>query len=307
MISGFLQDDITLVPGKLVASLGSRFSRATLSGVQVQPTARLLWSPTERQTVWIGISHAAVAISVAEIGLDHDSLVGSVYGMPLISMLDGNPNIKPEFLDSIEAGYRLKLTRTLSLDTASYYNRYTRITSVLSGDPGFSSEFPGAVTIPGTFVNGYEARTAGFEAALAWKPVRSLDLHGAYTWMQAHGKQVLPGLVSIVQSWSSPRNSGSISATWNLTHGWTWNGFLSYVQALSDTSSSFHGFTPGQQIPGYARLDTHLSHRFGRHLEFDAGGLNLTRSHHVEFGDNSGFAQCNQVPRSFFLKGKVTF
>ena len=307
LLAAFAQDEITIIPNKLFTTLGTKIQDGTLAGFQAQPSARLLWTPVSGQTFWVAASHAAVATPVAEIGLDLDDIVGSSNGLPIILLLDGNPSIKPEFVDAFEAGYRTRLGRKVSLDLAGFFNLNSRLIGITSGSPEISAEYAPSVDIPATYVNGYRAQSQGFEMGFNWKPTTKLDLRGSYTWMQAQGHQTAPGQVTIADSWSSPRNSGSVSASWALPKGWRANSFLQYVQKLSDTSPTFHGSTPGQEIGGYARFDLHASHALMRHLDLDAGATNLFSPRHLEFGDNSGTDRCFEVPRSLYLKVKVSF
>lgn len=55
------------------------------------------------------------------------------------------------------------------------------------------------------------------------------------------------------------------------------------------------------------RLDAHISRKVHEHFQFEAGGTNLLRPRHLEFGDNAGILVCNQVPRSLFVKGQMNF
>jgi len=307
LVAAFIQDEITIVVNKLFATVGTKIQNGTLAGFQVQPSARLLWTPKSSQAIWAAASHAAVATPVAEIGLDLDEIVGTSNGLPVISLLDGNPSIKPEFVDAYEAGYRKHLGQRLSLDVAGFYNINTRLIGIASGAPALSLEYAPSIDVPATYVNGYRAQSEGLEAALSWKPSGAIDLASSYTWMQARARQTYPGAVTIVESWSSPRNSGSLSASWALPRGWRINNFLQYVQKLSDTSPTFDGVTPGQGVGGYARFDLHASHTLGRHLDLDAGVANLFNPRHLEFGDNSGTDRCFEVPRSWYLKAKVSF
>src|SRR5260221_3351107 len=56
--SGFLQDQITLVPDKVALTLGSKFEHNNYSGFEIQPNARILWTPTSHQTFWAAVTRA---------------------------------------------------------------------------------------------------------------------------------------------------------------------------------------------------------------------------------------------------------
>jgi len=61
--SVFLQDEITLVPAELTLTLASRFDYNSLNGAEVQPTARLLWTPAPEVSIWGAASRAVRATS----------------------------------------------------------------------------------------------------------------------------------------------------------------------------------------------------------------------------------------------------
>ncbi len=58
LFSAFVQDDITLIKDRLHVILGSKFEHNDYTGFEIQPTARLLWTPHKRHTVWTSISRA---------------------------------------------------------------------------------------------------------------------------------------------------------------------------------------------------------------------------------------------------------
>jgi len=58
VFSGFVQDEITLQPQRWSLTLGSKFEHNDYTGFEVEPNARLLWTPTDNQTVWAAVSRA---------------------------------------------------------------------------------------------------------------------------------------------------------------------------------------------------------------------------------------------------------
>jgi len=56
--SAFAQDEIAIVRDKLSATLGSKFEHNIYTGWEIQPTARLLWTPSTHQTVWAAVTRA---------------------------------------------------------------------------------------------------------------------------------------------------------------------------------------------------------------------------------------------------------
>lgn len=55
--SGFVQDEIRLAD-PLWLTIGTKFERNVNTGASLQPSARLLWSPDDRHTLWGAVSRA---------------------------------------------------------------------------------------------------------------------------------------------------------------------------------------------------------------------------------------------------------
>ena len=58
LYSGFIQDEITLLPNLLKLTIGSKFLHNVFSGFEIQPTARLAWIPNIKHTIWTSVSGA---------------------------------------------------------------------------------------------------------------------------------------------------------------------------------------------------------------------------------------------------------
>src|SRR5262249_19692507 len=58
LFSAFIQDEVELVAERLRLLVGSKFEHNDYSDFEFQPSARLLWTPTARQTVWAAVSRA---------------------------------------------------------------------------------------------------------------------------------------------------------------------------------------------------------------------------------------------------------
>jgi iron complex outermembrane receptor protein len=58
LFNAFLQDEITLRPNRLFLTLGTKLEYNNFSGVDVDPSIRLAWTPNARQTLWWAVSTA---------------------------------------------------------------------------------------------------------------------------------------------------------------------------------------------------------------------------------------------------------
>lgn len=306
LIAGFLQDQITVVPNHLIATVGTKVQQGTLAGFQLQPSARLLWSPDNKQSFWAAVSRAAVAPAIQDRGAYIPIRAGEEDGLPVIATLEGNPDYKAETVVAYETGYRRELATAVTLDLAGFYNDNRRLTSLELVDPTVVVTPTPAIDVDFLYTNAYSARTAGVEGTLAWKPSSQLEVLTSYTWDQAHIHQVPAGQFAILDDWSIPRNEGSVSGWWNFAAGWALNGFFSYNGAISPSGGNalLSYSTP---VSAYSRLDLHFSRTVGHFLALDAGGTDLLSPRHLESPTGANLVESSMVPRSLFLRGRVNF
>ena len=58
LLSAFIQDDITLIDNRLHWVIGSKFEHNGYTGFEVQPNTRLIWTPSNIQSVWGAVSRS---------------------------------------------------------------------------------------------------------------------------------------------------------------------------------------------------------------------------------------------------------
>ncbi len=75
LFSAFVQDEISLITDQLSLTLGSKFEHNDASGFEVQPTARLLWTPSPNHSLWAAVSRAVRTPSVSERDADLTAVV----------------------------------------------------------------------------------------------------------------------------------------------------------------------------------------------------------------------------------------
>jgi iron complex outermembrane receptor protein len=310
LVDGFLQDELTLIPKRLIATLGSKIQQGTLAGFQVQPSVRLLWAPDERQSVWAAVSRAAVAPSIQDKYVDVPLDLGTESGLPIAGALQGNPGFKPETVVAFELGYRRRIGSSFTLDVASFLNNNLRVESLTLSAPSFSPLPSPHIQTALLYGNGFRAKTGGAEGALSWRPLASLSFQASYAWMEARTRQVAPGESAIADAWNAPRNSLAVSGSCSLSPRWRVGSFLYRVDGLPlsglvllDPSAAYGA----QVVPSYTRLDFHVSRTLGGGFQLDAGGTNLLTARHLEFGGATGFNLPSEVPRSLFLRGRFAF
>ncbi|HEY4354159.1 MAG TPA: TonB-dependent receptor plug domain-containing protein [Acidobacteriaceae bacterium] len=273
--SWFLKDDIKLLPSKLSLVLGSKFEHNNRSGFEVQPNVRLLWTPSEHQTFWVGSTRAVRTPS----RLDQDlQLTDFLSASPAIFLrVVGTKNFRSEQLVGTEAGYRTLLARKLYLDVAIFRNYYNYLYGYGQGT-GFLevSPAPAHLVLQEPLANALKGNTAGGEITPDWRPVNWLTLKGSYAYLHlyVHDRRGFTDTQNTASdNGSSPHHQVVVQPMFNLPGHTELDTTYRYVSAL-----------PAQKIKAYHTLDT----RFGWHathdLQLSVVGSNLLQPHHAEFG-----------------------
>jgi iron complex outermembrane receptor protein len=66
----FVQDQITLKPGRTYLYVGAKLENSYFTGFDLQPSVHLAWTPSTRRTFWAGISRASRTPARRDVGLD---------------------------------------------------------------------------------------------------------------------------------------------------------------------------------------------------------------------------------------------
>ncbi len=300
LFSAFLQDEIKIVEDRLFLTLGSKFEHNEITGFEYQPTARLLWTPTQRQSVWAAVTRAVAAPTF----LENDRQLTTLPLAPGTSFFGerrNNRDLDSEQMIAYELGYRAQVTDKFSFDAALFFNRYDRL---LVAQSGIASVDPatGALVLPLQTTNGADADTYGIELAVTWQIAPWWRLYGQYTYLQMnlHADRKLPltsrfGAELIEKQ--SPSNQFYIRSSWNLPGNIEFDLIGRYADNLS-------GFTPG--IKSYVTMDARLAWKPRENLEFAIVVQNILDSHHPELG-TSPVVQSPLVEIERGIYGKITW
>ena len=268
--SFFVQDKMTLLDDLLYFTVGSKFFWNDYTGSEIQPTARLLYTPSERRSIWASVSRAVRVPSRAEDDVHLLTPPTNVPVFPTFSAVQGNRDIESEQLLSWEMGMREASTDDFYWDLAIFYNQYKDLTTIMPGIPGLDP-ISGVFASPQNLVNGQEAETYGFELASTWQVNRCWTMRGAYSFLRidlSTGRTNAEG--------DSPRNQLFIHSSWDLGCDWEFDLIGRYVDTLST-----------DPIPSYFEMDTRLAWRPADGFEFAVVGRNLLDRAHPEFANNA--------------------
>jgi iron complex outermembrane receptor protein len=241
--SGFVQYELPIIHNRLTLTAGTKLDHNNFSGFEYQPSARLLWSPSDHQSLW-----AAVTRAVREPSrIDQDvsfAIFAGVAGTPPTPVyfeITGNPDFESERLLSYEVGYRRTFTPRVYLDVATFYNDYARLENygatsfVLGSAPGTPPTAYLAVLLP--YANGVEGNTVGAEIAPDWQVTPWWQLRATYSYLNMNLRDS-PGfagdLGSILKSYlgSSPSHIVNLQARIDLVKRFELDMNYRYVSAL---------------------------------------------------------------------------
>ncbi|QXQ08039.1 TonB-dependent receptor [Sphingosinicellaceae bacterium] len=243
----------------LSLSAGLRYStndqqyHQTTGGLAVGPTASLA-SKSSDDSVTYQVS--------AKYKLDSDNMI---YARVASGYRPGGPNavtpaliaagvpaeFGPDKLTNYDIGYKASLLdRTLTLDLSAFYIDWKDI-QILTNFGGFTSAG-----------NGGTARSYGFEASAAWKPVTGLNLSGNVAYTDATLTQAVPSVSGVDGDRlpSVPRWAGGLSADYDFPLSDTIGAYVGGgFHAIGARRSGFATGSPAifsrPVMPGYTTVD----------------------------------------------------
>ena len=275
LFSGFLQDEISLIPGGLQLVLGTKLERNTYMPPQLEPGAQLIWTPNAAHTVWASVARAVRAPARADADIQ---VVLDAFPLPngawLTPVLFASKDFAPETLTAYELGYRFQRTRT-SFDISGFWNRYDRLRSAESGAAIFMpvSAIPPPV-LPVWFANNAYGDSRGLEISAGYELTESVRFLGTYSLLEVRMNRRAGSVDESyrIPEGESPRHQGRLTCYWNPARALSWDSSLYLVDRL-----------PAQQVGGYASIVSHLGWQVRKGLDTGITVDNLLDHQHREF------------------------
>lgn len=269
LFNAFIQDEINVVPNLLQLTLGTKILHNVFTKFELQPSARLAWTPNQQHTLWGAISRAVRTPS----RIDVDYFIPTIPVPPDQPHVAGGPNFISEKVVAYELGYRVQPSSKLRLSLATFYNQYDDLYSV---EP-----------LPGTQIyqiqNGTEGTSWGAELSGTYQVLKQWRLRGGYTYFDKDLQ-------------SKPGRSFDHSIL-----GYDAQSQI-LVQSILDLPGNFQLDVTSRHIgelaglaPDYFTFDVRLAWLF-RQLEFSVVGQNLWEDRHKEWG--------TEIPRNIY--GRVS-
>ncbi len=293
LFSGFVQDQITLAPKIAQVVIGTKVEHNDYSGWEIQPSGRILLTPTAKQTLWGSVSRAVRTPSRVETDLQYSAAANA--NGTLLTQLNPNPQFQSEEVVSYELGYRIKPTEQIQIDLAGFYNDYDHLLSVERAATTVTQmDGQMIVTSPFFLGNGLHGKTYGFETKGDFHLAPWLRLRGSYSFLQIHvDKEASSTDTTTAASTegSSPQHQVMVWLSLDLPGHIELDPIFRYVSAL-----------PAQAVAAYANLDVRVAWKATSRLEFAFVGQNLLEAHHAEFGRG-----LTEVIRSMYARATCNF
>jgi iron complex outermembrane receptor protein len=291
LFSAFVQDEVKIIPDKLTFTLGTKLEHNDFTGFEVQPSVRLMFKPTENQTIWAAVSRAVRTPSEAE----GERLINFVLGPPVVGpggglfvpTFVGNTQLKSEDLLAYELGYRIQPGPRVSVDVATFYNDYNNL---IGQEPvGFTPGVPvGIQTIQDQ--NDFHGQSYGGEGVVTYAVTDFWRLSASYSLLLLH-VQGNTGTVGKADELNAPTHQVVLRSSYDFGRHASLDADLRYVDNV-------------QNVIAYVTADVRLSYRPTPNWELSVVGQNLLDNSHPEQASTIG-APTAEVPRGVY--GKVTW
>src|SRR5438093_8889743 len=256
--SGFVQDEIALVPNRLHVTLGTKIEHNDYTGFEIQPSGRVSWRLGPSGTVWAAVSRALRTPS----RIDREFFVPA--NPPYF--LAGGPAFHSEEELAYELGYR-RQHGALAFSVATFYSRYHGLRSLEQVNP--------PAPVPLVIGNRQDGESFAAEVTAQYWLTNRWRVHAGYTELRVH---IWPNPGSTDMSRGAtesqvPDRQFLLQSRVDLP---AHLGFAAGFRAIDDINN--------QLVPAYAELDATLTWQPTSTLALSLVGQNLLHSRHREFG-----------------------
>ena len=285
--SAFLQDEVALAE-PLRLQLGSKVEWNDLAGWELQPSARLMFTPRPNHQLWLSVSRATrspsnaerdVALRVAVLGPNF--LTGPT---PIPAGTLQDEHFRSEVLIATEVGYRVQPRPNIAIDFAAFFNDYENLRRVTE------RPFP-FLLVP--IDNRSNGRTFGGEISLDWRPTAWLGLTASYAQLRADFTN------GLLDEENAPEDRWQMRSSLDLPGNVELDAGVEYTSALI----SF----PGTPVDHYFRYDARIAWHPTRALELSLVGQNLLDRQHREWTAFLGGNRNIEIQRNVYAQAVWSF
>jgi len=300
----FIQNEITVIPNQLKTTVGVKLEKNDFTNNEIQPNARIIWTPTPRQSYWSAVSQAVRTPSMNDSHAIINSGVqpaDSIFNSPeMLISLKGNSNFKSEKLIAYEVGFRLHPIDALTFDATAYYHDYSHLQGVsYNGNSDTNNDtFPDTVNL--SFNNKQKGSAKGLELSANWQPNIRWRLLAGYSFLDLNLTETGSTTVDI-QKQESPKHQLQLRSYFDINHDIQFNSIFYHVSNVKIRDAVIK---KDQNIPSYNRLDANISWQANRSIKFTSGINNILQKQHPEFG-SVPFVDATEIERSIYAQVNI--
>jgi iron complex outermembrane receptor protein len=276
----FVQDDIQLIPDTLMLTLGTKLEHNSYTRFELQPNARLAWTPASAHTLWAAVSRAVRTPSRLEdsitVVFDVSETAVGPFTIPVEIKVGPGDDYESEELLAYEVGYRYVPKETFSVDLTAFVNRYDNLRTVeFAAQSTTGSPIPTSALVELDFDNRAEGKSLGFELAMNWQPFSWWRLQASYSYLNMlleleNGSTDQGSLTATHEVY--PHHQGSLRSHFSLAPGLSLDLWLRAVGDVENLDTD-----------GYITMDANLGWDINDRLELSLVGQNLFGGGHKEF------------------------
>ncbi len=263
----FVQDEMRLSE-TVGATLGLKLESNDYTGVEVLPSVRLAWKPSESHLVWATLARAVRAPA----RYDRDVRFP---GFPPFFVV-GGPNFESEVANVIELGFRGQPTSKLNYTVTTFVHLWDKLRS--------------GTSLPVQLENKIEGEVYGVEAWAEYQPASFVVVSAGLTVMNEDLKLKRGSTDPVGVDNNTLRNDPD--------HEWSLRSRFDLSRNLQfDLQLRRIGALPAPVVPAYSELEARLAWLPNEKIEVSLVGRNLLHSNHVEYGDA---VSRSQFERNFY-------
>ena len=332
--SAFVHDEITLLPERFKLIVGSKFEKDGLTGFNVQPNVRALYTPEQNEAFWAALSRSVrssrrtESLATLDISAADAASLNGLTGLNLPAQAltvvtqvspRANAALQAEQALSLEGGWRKQFSNFLSVDAALFMTDYSHLrgarmhSQALTGLPeamGCLAVYgPGMCyfTLSGYNSNLDKARSWGGEFSVEWHPRAWWKVQAAYSHLRVKGQLTGDPLGDIqVRAFenSAPRHQVSLHNNFSLSHNLNLDVRMRYNSQTAHYTLNSLAMTP---LAPYTGLDVRLAWQVNRNTELSVLGRNLLKDRHTEFINIFPVTRAYDVQRSALVQAVRRF
>ncbi len=292
------QNEMDFFQDRLRFLLGVRLDHNNYTGMEVEPTVRVIYSLNSRQDLWAAFSRAVRVPS--RYNRDAIWLLGTerdlTRQLPIEMAFKGDHDFRSEKLWAAEIGYRWTACTRLAFDITGFANFYDDLFTAVAGE---IFDHHGMLIQPILPENYGKANNFGIELTGNFNPLDWWRLELSYSYLNTNywiESEHRAGSGLPAEYMEAPDHQVSFRSNMNLTEKLELDVWLRYVSSLSKLDT-----------PSYTGVDIRVGWHPLESLEFSVAAKNLLDPRHPEYKDYFLQLISTEIPRSVYAKAVWKF